>query len=497
MTLKEELKEGRDIHNQWTKQQNSWEISSDISARTSSIVAKNDDFIPNFREKFPEKDKKYMELLIKAHILHPKQVEEAYKIDWEITYSWLKALQKFLILYYSDFSSLILVAKKNKEKITELLYKKHIGNVLKEIDNLPENKLFCRKVHKKILPNKTPHEQLWYEEDWIKVKKYKNSGIYGYIYNRDFPDLFDKNTEKKYLDLRWKERWKYIYTVLWTIPDKIKEALLDLNINKNSDDINLMKDIVKVEQVKESLLELPIPLLDNVLSYLEDYIIKLKSVEEYFKDYINAPKELFSKVTWISQDTVNGEISMEKNLANITFYIWDEKDYVYLYEKLSWKKPLNLWWFFPTHYIEIWDLTWCFNFIYGIKWKKLPTEKAIEHENTHSEDYKIMPDYRSLDILSKTKDELLAHLIEWKKKSETLGNLHWYYDYYAKYKEPESSPTYPWDKYLKLRKLYEQELAYIIEVAYAMKKLNIPNYFEILRLTPVREWKFLKKVFLE
>lgn len=48
------------------------------------------------------------------------------------------------------------------------------------------------------------------------------------------------------------------------------------------------------------------------------------------------------------------------------------------------------------------------------------------------------------------------------------------------------------DMYKGVRRLYEQELITAIDIAHKMQKANIPNYLDILAITPVRQWSHLE-----
>jgi hypothetical protein len=50
--------------------------------------------------------------------------------------------------------------------------------------------------------------------------------------------------------------------------------------------------------------------------------------------------------------------------------------------------------------------------------------------------------------------------------------------------------------YNELRILYEKELNIAIDIAQNLKEANIPNYIDILAITPVRQWGNLEKIYL-
>jgi hypothetical protein len=64
------------------------------------------------------------------------------------------------------------------------------------------------------------------------------------------------------------------------------------------------------------------------------------------------------------------------------------------------------------------------------------------------------------------------------------------YDYYEFIQEKD--PV----RYQKLRELYVQELKQAIDIAEKMKKANIPNYIDLLTITPVRQWSNLEKIYV-
>jgi hypothetical protein len=56
------------------------------------------------------------------------------------------------------------------------------------------------------------------------------------------------------------------------------------------------------------------------------------------------------------------------------------------------------------------------------------------------------------------------------------------YDYYKSIKENDP------ERYKKLRILYEKELDIAINIAERLKESSMPNYIDILAITPVRQW---------
>ncbi len=528
---------------------------------------------------------KYINKLSKLMSISPNKVGEIFGNDVDINYSELKSLQKFIPLYSEYTSKLIKLAKEKKEKVTTLLKNYDFSYILKKLN-----------IREKKLTSKSPHEQLWYNKDWVKSESLKNSIKQSniikeskYDWKKEFPNLFIEKENYKSLDLRWKEKWKYIYESLWEIPDNIKIVIEKMDIDESTDILYDMKKII--QQLESQISIQPEDIKINILNYLEKYLQKIKIVNKYYNKYKNNPKELlammrginnkyveaddiddhvksliskiditdkdfdinnlyeqlcskiklvnmdnlneddikkisielliennlistseayildiselsqklFNNLKWIKAENIKWWVTLEKNSTNLTFYIDNEKDF-----NVVWRSNINkrdveysCWWF-SSSWSKIPELKYTLNVV---NWTREGDYQKItrKHENIHSENKIFMPDYNSLDMLSEAKDEILARVWSWQDKKETIEWMSkvwdWsLYDWYEKYRKKWYVYSH---KYESLRKLYEQELLYIIEIAYAMKKLEVPNYLDILRFTPVRKWRYLKKVFLE
>ena len=256
----------------------------------------------------------------------------AFDIDWEISYPQLKTLHKFLILYSEHFDWLItLISKYNQKqntdfKISEFLENFYTKNIIENIPNAKTKKL----------PNKTPHEQLWYYEDEIKSEKYLSSKYRYDFWENNFPDLFRFREIPKYKKLKQKDKWKEIYTTLWTIPSTVKEILLKIDISKNTSTLEIMKNIV-IPKIEKTLISLPHEIIDDILHHMENYINKMKFVDEYYQQFKNNPKKLLAKIRWIKEDDIKWEdqiYNQDIKIPDTRFIYYSERRHAQL-EKVA------------------------------------------------------------------------------------------------------------------------------------------------------------------
>lgn len=294
----------------------------------------------------------------------------------------------------------------------------------------------------------------------------------------------------------WKKMLKDQLDIMATIPTETK------NIAEKFDYVNgKQEDIISliIQEFTPKLKELSIEQRKKIISWIEEYINKKFMVHKYAEmpQYKNNPKQLIADAYWIDVSKLKWEFSVEIDGANFTFYTHNEDDYRLLFACWNEEKAKIIpssWWF-ASSWAKNKELAWTISSVNGSNDGKLYKIEVKIHETKHMENQIVMPDHWKWDNLSRAKDEILAYLTDW-SSIEKIKNTLFYkwdealYDYYETMKQ--NNP----EKYKKIRALYENELNTAINIAKKMKEANIPNYIDILAITPVRQWWNLEKIYL-
>lgn len=293
----------------------------------------------------------------------------------------------------------------------------------------------------------------------------------------------------------WKQKLKEQLYIISQIPTQVKEISEWLNFSKLSKE-EIMQSIVR--KIKLQFEKLSIEQRKEVLSWIEKFVDRKIIVHRYAENplYKENPKRLITEAFWIDISKLKWEVTMEIDAANFTFYIHNKDDYKLLeafWNEKSVKNNLSSWWLAsPVSWINElkWTITlvnWSNDWNLYRKWTKI-------HESRHADNKLIMPDYWNRDNLTRAKDEIIAYLTDGSNIDRIATILHkkWddaLYDYYKNIEKENPK------RYKALRKLYEQELQSAISIAEKMQKANIPNYLDILAITPVRQWSHLESIF--
>ncbi len=152
-------------------------------------------------------------------------------------------------------------------------------------------------------------------------------------------------------------------------------------------------------------------------------------------------------------------------------------------------------WWFAAYWSIIPELSWTLSIVNWANDWNLYRKWTKIHETKHMDNHILMPDHRNGDALSRAKDEIIAYSTDG-SSIERIKNFLFYkwdgalYDYYEAIRKNDP------ERYEKLRILYEKELDIAINIAEKLKEANIPNYIDILAITPVRQWGNLEKIYL-
>lgn len=213
--------------------------------------------------------------------------------------------------------------------------------------------------------------------------------------------------------------------------------------------------------------------------------------------YKNNPKQLAADALWVDSSKLKGDVMMEVDWANFTFYVHEEDDYkllkAYWDEEMA-KNSLNSWWV-SMWWAKIEELKWTITMVNWAKYGDPYATSVKLHETRHADNQIIMPDHHNWDNLSRAKDEIIAYLRDGSNVNRITEYLHKergqqaLYDYYKDIEKVDP------ERYRKLRELYEQELQSAIQIAKKMQQAQIPNYLDILAITPVRQWGNLEKIY--
>ncbi len=294
----------------------------------------------------------------------------------------------------------------------------------------------------------------------------------------------------------WKKKLKNQLDLLASLPIKfIEQAEKYDYINSNKEYI--LKDLVN--KYIPFFEKLSFEQREQVLIWMERYINRKFLVHKYTElpKYKNNPKLLVADALNTNVSKLKWNVTMEIDSANFSFFIENDEDYKLLRAWWNEKKALNStssWWVsFQGSMIE--ELKWTITII---NWKKTNENLSTKlHETTHANNHFIMSDHfvTSLDNLSRAKDEIIAYLKDWDLDIIWIKNLllrKWEKELYDYYEEYNSLPIYN-----KLKILYEQELKVAIGIALKIEKANIPNYLDLLAITPVRQWGMLYDIYLK
>lgn len=294
----------------------------------------------------------------------------------------------------------------------------------------------------------------------------------------------------------WKEKLKEQLDIMASFPTEIKKSAEKFDYIKDKPDV-IVNALVNEFVLK--LEDLSIEQRKQVITGIEKYVNKVFIVHKYANDtkYINNPKQLISDAFWVDLSKLKWEITMDIDWGNFTFYVHNNDDYkivkAYWDEELAKNSPSS--WWFASSWAKIPELRWT---ISVSNWKKEWRAYAIEtkiHETKHMDNQILMPDHNNWDILSYAKDEIIAFSTDGRDINEIKTTLfktgdRALYDYYKTIKENDP------ERYKKLRIFYEKELDIAIDIVQKFKTANIPNYVDILAITPVRQWGNLEKIYL-
>lgn len=338
------------------------------------------------------------------------------------------------------------------------------------------------------------------------IESVKGESIrFPYIF--DAPESFNPHEWLEYIrTLRWKQR---IHAMrIWN--EKLKEQLdiiasFPSEIKKSAEKFDYLKDnpdsIVDalIYEFQSKLRDLSKEQRKHVINGIEKYVNKKYIVHKYANDpkYIDNPKQLVADAHWVDISKIKWEVTMDINWANFTFYIHNDDDYRLLYanwnEERAKDSPSS--WWYASSWEKIPELSWT---ISVSNWKKEWRAYAIAtelHETRHMDNQIVMPDHRSWDHLSRAKDEIIAFLTDWRSIEKIHKTLLYKWDeaLYDYYKDIKTTDP---EKYEQLRALYEKELDIAIDFVTKLKEANIPNYLDILAITPVRQWSHLEGIYL-
>jgi hypothetical protein len=230
------------------------------------------------------------------------------------------------------------------------------------------------------------------------------------------------------------------------------------------------------------------------------YLIRHYANREEFRDN---PKLLLAAIHGLSADSFNGVISASIQRYCINFYIEDDADYFLITGgSEGWGK--KSWGFFGGK-SQILDLQGCITHERGTSSKGLPT--TLKHEERHAKNKLLQTSIRRQPIKNSTaqaiqcmlehaKDEIIAYMTDESEDAVTIF-LHLFlsedqilYDY------RKSLPQELIGNPEELEKPYNDWLWDLLEIAFELKTAKIPNLWNLLAITPAKNWKLLKSTFL-
>lgn len=297
----------------------------------------------------------------------------------------------------------------------------------------------------------------------------------------------------------WKQRLKEQLDIIADIPTKVKNLSETIDFSRLPKEEIMQWIIGKLQHMFEHL---SVEQRKEILLGIEKYVDRKMIVHKYAENplYKDNPKKLIADAYWIDVWKLKWEVTAEIDGANFTFYVHREDDYKLIYafwdEEVAKNSPSSGW--FASSRSKIPELKWTISVVNWPNDGNIYRKWTKVHETRHMDNQILMPDHslRVSDSLSYAKDEIIAFLNDAKRNIEEIKMVllkKWDTALYDYYKDMEKSNP---DIYKGVRRLYEHELITAIDIAHKMLKANIPNYLDILAITPVRQWSHLEWIYL-
>ena len=329
---------------------------------------------------------------------------------------------------------------------------------------------------------KEPEVQEWqshqYEEDILNID------------NKNFYEWYNYTQEEIESHHHYK-RWRIIEKIQTYTQNFIKE---NRNITKNE----------IINAIRPDLVTLPKNEKKDILTWIDRVASKFNTIRKYLdfknwpyiKKYPNA-KALLCAMRGITNSDVikniTNDITVIQHWVWLTFFVWDEKSYNWIYNIVSEKDTWS--WWFNNRSSCIKDLEWTLSVV---NWKDPWNDKdqyiywTIRHEWQHNRNSYFMPDKVYKEPITRAKDEITAFLRDWRwifkeeKWGDTIQNIltrdGWLYQYNLEWTERENHKKKVW-------KLLE----YADDLINATKDKNIwltrKNIISLLSDTPYERWK--------
>lgn len=350
------------------------------------------------------------------------------------------------------------------------------------------------------------------------------------LLQKEFSNMQSKAIENKYETLNWIEMPSYISeNVVQTIQknfNRNKDFLR--NIHKSRDIwsikeyrerieqekqivVSLVDELVISLEQKESITESTIteiireifPKIKDmdggvqlsILKTIHQYITNIINIEKYLSmpEYKNNPKKLLCDIRGVKYESIEWNVVVKRQGANLVFYIVDKIDFLKIYnsndelfydenEKIYknnlWKKIDEVWWFL-SYSSEIKELEKTLVVVNWIKTQKDRGEQEVIEEVTKHELRHGLNAFLIQEI-SETheKDEIIAYSTgkknSYKDIVQTLTDPKWIYTYDLK------EETLEWETHVNNIKI-------ATKIALDLKLAKIPNYLNILAITPMSQ----------
>ncbi len=413
------------------------------------------------------------------------------KLKVKISKDWIEEIK---IILKEDILNIIETVIKSKNLPEKTLW--HKIPKKRPIDIVSSWTIFMRLIDKFIREwRKFEREVL--KKTWTLSSEYYNLETYKKVLN--LPEKFNslewlKNIKSLTRESRseefkkWKEKLKTQLDLIASIPNSFKLEADKYDYISWNKQVILEYIILKYLEIFE---ELSIEQRIQVIDRMYRYITNKTNVNKYLEDpkYKNNPNQLIADIIWIDSSKIMWNIEVENDGANLTFYINDVEDYYYIRNNWKW----DTWSIgFATKKSKIEELWWTFAVINSSKSNE--DSMAIKnHEVRHLDDIIISEKLDVFDALSSAKMEILANLTEGYNIDSIKDILKlWIYDYYNDFKLIKRNS----ETYKKFRQIYEKELSIALNIAKKIQEANIPNYIDLLAITPVRQWGMLYDIYL-
>lgn len=248
----------------------------------------------------------------------------------------------------------------------------------------------------------------------------------------------------------------------------------------------------------------------KVLQKAINYINNLVTIRSYVNmpQFKENPQLLLSAIHHIPVWDFQGKITAQIQKYNIIFYIENDEDYIKIHG--GWRESaLKSWWFFSPFWGNIEALKGCITYQRGVY--RPGAKLTMKHEERHTENHILrdtMPrkwvqinkwlDKQNLTrMLELTKDEIIAYMTDRDEDDMSIYlKLHLPFESDAEHLYDYRNHLWLIDNREKLTEEYNKSMYQLIQIAFGFKKAQIPNFLDLLSITPAKNWSLIESGFL-